>query len=80
MGVTTEEAEVLDGTEDAEEGGDGDEQPVLIPFEGDGEDGPEDDGAGEAGGKHLPFAGRWWGGAGGGAWVGHEAAGGLRVN
>ena len=69
MGVASaEEAEVFDGTEDAEEGGDGNEEPVLFPFEGDGENSPEEEGAGEAAGEDASFAG----GLGRGAGLGHR--------
>ena len=72
MGVASaEEAEVFDGTEDPEEGSDGDEEPVLFPFEGDGENGPEKEGAGEATGEDASFAG----GLGRGAGLGHEGGG-----
>ena len=69
MGIAgAEEAEVFDGAEDAEEGRDGDEEPVLFPFESDGENGPEEKGAGEATGEDASFAG----GLGRGAGLGHR--------
>ena len=69
MGVAgTEEAEVFDGTEDAEEGRDGDEEPVLFPFESDGENGPEEEGAGETTGEDASFTGGLGRGAGLGLW------------
>jgi hypothetical protein len=55
--LSAQEAELLDRPEDAEESGDGDEEPVLLPFESNGENGPEDEGAGEAGGEDTPIAG-----------------------